>query len=114
MAQPMRDLTQVMQHDCLLAMECRACGHLGLADPGEVHAYCMERRWSPMLSDLEGKLRCSACAGRRIRVYPNGKRTGFVAKPFPPKISAPAGIDPQQWARADERQRRELLRQARG
>ena len=60
------------------------------------------------------RLRCTGCGRRGVKAY-------YAQPPVPTwgeglsiVVQAPRGIDPVEWARADERERKRMVQRVRG
>jgi hypothetical protein len=123
MVQAPRDLADVVRHGGSIRAECRSCFRVALFAPGELGAHFARKKWDSSWPQFARRLRCQ-CGAR-------GPKVSWLvtepppSDPPPPKPRfvrnggevpwKPAGIDQSEWDRAvDDRERRRLVRQARG
>lgn len=117
---PLRTLEQVSRAGLFLQITCPACGRRAIYRAAEFRIAC---RINTELTTLAAMLVCrgapntkEGCGHRGAQILPIDWPP-IDAPPGPPKpvaASAPRGIDPDKWAKADAAERRRLVRQARG
>jgi hypothetical protein len=124
MVQGIRGLADLVRRRGTIQATCRACGRVALFDVGELAAHFTRKGWDSSWPGFARRLRCgdAACGARNPAVAwlvadpppdtdPPPPRPRFARAASP----APLGVDQGEWARArDDRERRLLIRRARG
>jgi len=116
MVQPVRSLRELSRYGGSLRVECRRCGRVAFFGVSEITDYFRRRAWADDWDAIGGRFRCT-CGVRESSVIwtdecpppPPASRP-----PLPRQVHAPPGIDERDWAKADERERKRLLRIVRG
>lgn len=121
---PIRTIAQAHEHGLYVEVRCRHCGRTALFDPsgfvtmrGMYQADAERVGWRMVCRGGVGEKPGCGAKGAEIRFvsYPPAPPRGPKPKPIVPDDAAtPAGVDPDAWAAADERERKRLLRAARG
>ena len=124
MVQAPKDLAELARHGGSIRAECRSCARVALFSPSELAAHFARKGWDDGWRQFAKKLRCR-CGAREPKV-------SWIVMPPPPPVDPappkprfvrdggeryvkPAGIDQGEWDRArDDRDRKRLVRQARG
>jgi len=105
-----------------IKVECRGCGRAVRFSAHVLQEYATRKnltqviQWAGRHFVCKGRAGMPGCGRRGATLYPIDK--GFDPPPPGPPMSqgeyVPKGIDPQAWARSDERGRKRLWRKARG
>lgn len=97
-----------------IGLRCPRCDRRGAVTVADMQLHCRQRRIRTDWRVVSQLFRCSGCGLRPARAYfdqdpppPNGCVR-------PPSIGVPIGISPRAWHRADDYERKRLIRQARG
>lgn len=116
----LNSLDDYARYDADVEVTCRRCGRVALFDARSLVDYFRSRGLNRSLEVAKLKFRCAGegdkgCGSRdvKIRARPRPNPTSPEGAPKPRAV-APPGVDPVAWARADERERKRLIRQARG
>lgn len=116
---PIRTLLDAANAGLCLQITCGGCGRRAIFRASEFRNVC---RANTELPNLARRLKCKGLAGhvegcghRGAQILPIDWPPIDPAPPLPKPIAlpAPAGVDPEAWAMADERERKRLLRNAR-
>jgi hypothetical protein len=123
MIQPIRSLRDLERHGGSIHAECRTCGRVAIFAVSDLLAHFRRRKLAMNWPHFAEKLRClppDGCGTNNPKVTWWGStpppdddqpppRPRFVRNPAPP------GVDQNAWERAKgERERKRLIRQARG
>ena len=117
---PIKTCADAARHGFFLEITCGKCGRIGIFDPA---SFFGTRWYSVGINRLAARMRCDGSPGGPQGCGARGATLRFVSwPPTPPKIEipkpvatpAPRGVDQAAWDRADERERKRLIRQARG
>lgn len=117
---PLRTLEQVSRAGLHLQITCPACGRRAIYRAAEFRIVC---RISTELADLARMLVCrgapsskEGCGHRGAQILPIDwpPIDAAAGPPKPVAASAPRGVDPEAWAKADAAERKRLVRQVRG
>jgi hypothetical protein len=96
---------------CLVA-QC-PCGRAAIFSVHSLSALFRAKRWAADIRSVGGRLRCSGCNRRGVRLaYSQESGPPFASLCL--VVTPPKGIAPLDWANADERGRKLLVRRARG
>ncbi|OBX18812.1 hypothetical protein A9995_09615 [Erythrobacter sp. QSSC1-22B] len=66
-------ISDYSRHGFTLRVDCRVCRRLAIIDPRTITLLCQQRQWSKQIAAVEGRLRCSKCGSRDVRVGPGFK-----------------------------------------
>lgn len=125
MVQPIKSLGELTRNGGTVQATCRACGKVALFSPTELAAHFARRKLDGSWASFAKHLVCSGDEGCGAR-YP--KVAWLTGDPPPPDSDppprprlvrpatyVPRGIDPGEWENArDDRERKRLIRRARG
>jgi hypothetical protein len=125
MVQPIRSLDELARHGGCIHAECRQCGRLAIFAVHDLLAHFRRRKLTLAWPRFAKHIRCSppdGCGARDPEVawVPNPPPPDDDPPPPRPRFvragpPAPLGVDQREWNRArDDRERRRLIRQARG
>lgn len=102
-----------MRHTGHIRVKC-PCGNIGRFSASEMRDHRRRLRLHDEWRAVARCFRCSRCGNRILQVgFVEGEPT-HIPHNHPWTRGIPAGIDPYQWRSADDRQRKWLLRRARG
>ena len=99
--------SQLHRHGYWLRVRCRACGHMADFSNDQLLELAKGRFVSGRIDQIVAHMRCSVCKAKPTDWAPT----------FPPDDHGPAplGVNQRAWAAArDDRERKRLIRQARG
>jgi hypothetical protein len=103
-------LMELARHGGSVHVKCRDCGRTADFDIGELSRWFRARGQSDNWHAIRKRFRCDrmrgGCGSKRVEVS--------YWMPDPPPKDVPLGVDPAAWAKADERERKRLIRLARG
>jgi len=118
---PIRTIEDCNAHHLKLQVTCRNCGRVAVFEPHGFLAFGTVP-FSLPLNRLAARLVCrgdfeqKGCGKRGANVtpivWPPIEPIRLPPKPF--AYMTPRGVDPEAWAKADERERKRLIRIARG
>lgn len=125
MVQPIKSLSELARHGGTVQATCRACAKVALFSPFELARHFKSRNLDDSWPRFAWHLVCSGDEGCGAR---NPKVAWLTGEPPPPEgkppprprlvrqaIYVPKGVDPTEWEKArSDRERRRLIRQARG
>lgn len=101
----METTTHLHRHGYWLRLRC-ACGHDVILSVENILELTKGKKVGSRIDDIAAAARCRKCKRRGAR--------WTVALP-PDERDTPIGVDPGEWANArDDRERKRLIRQARG
>jgi hypothetical protein len=111
MVQPVRSLGELARHGGSLRVECRRCRRIALFGVAETADYFRRKGWVDDWDSLPGRFRCGCGARQAAIAWCEGTPPpGEPRAPEPRHVYPPPGIDPLDWATANARERRRLLR----
>jgi|TARA_Y100001001_G_scaffold157510_1_gene175760 Zn finger protein HypA/HybF involved in hydrogenase expression len=58
------------RHGYTLRVDCLQCRRVAVFNPLEITMICQQHGWSKQMASVEGRLRCSKCGSRDIRLGP--------------------------------------------
>jgi hypothetical protein len=103
---------------------CTGCGNIGHINPSELARWLKHKRWPDAWPEFARHLRCHKCNERNPRViFEEAQMQKALAPPKPnasldaSKIDMrfiPQGVDPVAFTNADDRERKRMIRNARG
>ena len=114
-------LEECQRHGLDISATCEGCGRKVVFSSAQLLAHCKRRKLTTMLRWLgqhfvcRGRAEIEGCGHRGAKLLP------LLVDPPPPAGPpvataewVPAGVDRAAWARADDRQRKLLVRRVRG
>jgi hypothetical protein len=115
----LRRLEDLVKWEADLRVECRECGRQARFSAANMVSWFQSRRWSTSLDSAPQHFRCagidgSGCGSRNVRLSAMMPDAVLPPeRPRPAATSAPYGLDPEAWAKADDRERKRMLAQLR-
>ena len=108
------------RHGLGIHVQCLGCGRIAIFSAGALFKHFLDRRRSSMLDQAGRFFVCrgagaiAGCGHRGVRLRPCEPPAPRKAPPAAVAERVPIGVDPDAWARADDRERKRLIRRARG
>ncbi len=112
----LRILEDFLRWSAEVRVTCPKCAHTGLFSVHDILQWFRTNRWNTALELAPHRFRCSQCNHKPCKlsaVMPDPKLPD--PKPRPKRLTtAPYGLDSDQWAKANDAERKRMLERLRG